>query len=98
MPWEITDFISHPLWMIVALVLAAVTRAQRRGWWDPSACPVRLTGKTAIVTGANTGTRSITCFSNKLIKSFRKNRRGKNVLSDALYTLGNKVHVVYLRM
>lgn len=32
-----------------------VVRLQRRGRWDPRACPVQLKGKTAIVTGANSG-------------------------------------------
>ncbi|XP_077458179.1 retinol dehydrogenase 12 [Stigmatopora argus] len=49
------DVISHPLWMVTTLILWRVVRSQRRGSWDPCACPVQLNGKTAIVTGANTG-------------------------------------------
>ncbi|XP_072518142.1 retinol dehydrogenase 12 [Salminus brasiliensis] len=55
MSWHYTDLFSHPLWFACTVVLAAVTRMQRRGRWDPRSCTVRLTGKTAIVTGANTG-------------------------------------------
>lgn len=47
--------LAHPLWAACTLVLALVVRAQRRARWDPQACPVDLRGKTAIVTGANTG-------------------------------------------
>lgn len=51
------DLFYHPLWVVSAAVLAAVLRLQRRLRWTPGACDVRLTGKTAIVTGANTGKR-----------------------------------------
>lgn len=50
-----TDLFCHPLWVVSTAVLAMVVRLQRRGRWDPRACPVQLKGKTAIVTGANSG-------------------------------------------
>lgn len=53
MQW--TDLFCHPLWVVSTAMLAMVVRLQRRGRWDPRACPVQLKGKTAIVTGANTG-------------------------------------------
>ncbi|KAM9781520.1 retinol dehydrogenase 12-like [Syngnathus typhle] len=49
------DVIAHLLWMVITLLLWMVVRAQRRGPWDPRACPTQLKGKTAIVTGANSG-------------------------------------------
>lgn len=49
------DFFCHPLWAVTTALLAAVVRLQQRPRWDPRTCEVRLTGKTAIVTGANTG-------------------------------------------
>lgn len=49
------DIFSHPVWALLSALLALVVRIQRRVRWDPRACTVRLTGKTAIVTGANTG-------------------------------------------
>ncbi|KAJ8338733.1 hypothetical protein SKAU_G00355190 [Synaphobranchus kaupii] len=55
MEWLWTDIFWHPLWAFSTLILAFVLRSQRRGPWDPRACPVELKGKTAIVTGANTG-------------------------------------------
>nr|XP_061814534.1 retinol dehydrogenase 13-like [Nerophis lumbriciformis] len=41
--------------MVATLLLLMVVRSQRRGSWDPRACPTHLKGKTAIVTGANSG-------------------------------------------
>lgn len=47
--------LRNPLWVVVSLVLALVVKVQRRSRWDPRSCPVDLRGKTALVTGANTG-------------------------------------------
>lgn len=49
------DILYHPLWVFSTVLLSFVVRLQRRGFWDPLRCTVRLNGKTAIVTGANTG-------------------------------------------
>lgn len=48
-------FLCHPVWAVSTALLAVVVRLQRRGRWDPQASDVQLKGKTAIVTGANTG-------------------------------------------
>ncbi|KAM6979565.1 retinol dehydrogenase 12 [Aplochiton taeniatus] len=53
MSWN--DLLSHPLWALSTVILGVIVRAQRRGPWNPRACTVQLRGKTAIVTGANTG-------------------------------------------
>lgn len=53
MNWS--DILYHPVWICSTALLAFVVRLQRRGRWYPQACTVRLKGKTAIVTGANTG-------------------------------------------
>ncbi|KAM9409867.1 retinol dehydrogenase 12-like [Pholidichthys leucotaenia] len=49
------DFFYHPIWVVSTALLALIVHLQKRVRWDPKSCPVRLTGKTAIVTGANTG-------------------------------------------
>lgn len=45
----------HPIWVVFTALLAAVVYLQRRWGWDPKVCSVRLQGKVAVVTGANTG-------------------------------------------
>ncbi|XP_061899435.1 retinol dehydrogenase 12 isoform X2 [Entelurus aequoreus] len=49
------DVVYSPLWMVSTVLLALVVRLQRRGCWDPRSCPTQLRGKTAMVTGANSG-------------------------------------------
>lgn len=56
------DVLGHPVWAVSAALLAIVVRLQRRARWDPRACSARLAGKTAIVTGANTGRSHSPCF------------------------------------
>ncbi|XP_041039945.1 retinol dehydrogenase 11 [Carcharodon carcharias] len=46
---------SHLVCLAVSVVLFLIVKLQRRGRWRPRECPVDLNGKTAIVTGANTG-------------------------------------------
>lgn len=60
MHWS--DILNHPVWVVSTVLLAVVVRLQRRGRWDPHACTARLKGKTAIVTGANSGWLDSTCF------------------------------------
>ncbi|XP_028303653.1 retinol dehydrogenase 11 [Gouania willdenowi] len=52
---ELLDLLSHPIWAVSTVLLAVVVRLQRRARWDPRTWDLRLTGKVAIVTGANTG-------------------------------------------
>ncbi|XP_034281977.1 retinol dehydrogenase 12-like isoform X2 [Pantherophis guttatus] len=52
---EGTALFSHPLWFICSLTLLALLWVRRRKSWRPEACPVDLSGKTAIVTGASSG-------------------------------------------
>ncbi|KAL7975880.1 hypothetical protein Chor_011795 [Crotalus horridus] len=52
---ERAALLSHPLWFICSLALLALLWARGRKSWRPEACPVDLSGKTAIVTGASSG-------------------------------------------
>uniref|UniRef100_A0A8C9FY41 Retinol dehydrogenase 13 n=1 Tax=Pavo cristatus TaxID=9049 RepID=A0A8C9FY41_PAVCR len=52
---ELPSFCSHPFWFVLALLLGLLLWATRRRAWDPRGCPTDLSGRTAIVTGANSG-------------------------------------------
>nr|XP_008119823.1 PREDICTED: retinol dehydrogenase 13 [Anolis carolinensis] len=46
---------SHPVWFACALALSTALWVRKKRRWAPGTCPVDLSGKTAIVTGANSG-------------------------------------------
>ncbi|XP_072718398.1 retinol dehydrogenase 12-like [Ciconia boyciana] len=52
---ELLSACSHPCWPLLALLLGLLLWARRRRAWDPRKCPTDLTGRTVIVTGANSG-------------------------------------------
>lgn len=56
---ELPSACSHPCWFLLTLLLGLLLWARRRRAWDPRKCPTDLTGKTVIVTGANSGERGL---------------------------------------
>lgn len=58
---------SHQLWFICSLALLALLWAQRRKSWRPDTCPVDLSGKTAIVTGASSGESGLLAISAQIL-------------------------------
>uniref|UniRef100_A0A8B9QLM9 Retinol dehydrogenase 12 n=1 Tax=Apteryx owenii TaxID=8824 RepID=A0A8B9QLM9_APTOW len=54
---ELPSACSHPCWFVLALLLLLLLlwATRRSGTWLPRRCPTDLTGKTVIVTGANSG-------------------------------------------
>uniref|UniRef100_UPI00398F3FF0 retinol dehydrogenase 13-like n=1 Tax=Pristiophorus japonicus TaxID=55135 RepID=UPI00398F3FF0 len=98
----IISLASHPAWLIISVVLYCVVRLQRRGWWRPRECPVDLTGKTAIITGANTGIgKSIALdFAQRnarVILACRNLERGQRAEREIRLRSGNsKVHLYVL--
>lgn len=52
---ELLGALSPPWWLLLLLLLSLMLWAMRRSPWEPRKCPTDLTGKTVIVTGANSG-------------------------------------------
>uniref|UniRef100_A0A8C3RWW4 Uncharacterized protein n=1 Tax=Chelydra serpentina TaxID=8475 RepID=A0A8C3RWW4_CHESE len=80
---ELTGFGSHLAWAACVLGLALLLRARRKGSWHPRLSATDLTGKTAIVTGANSGLPfSITAEG--LEQTFATNYLGPFLLTNLL--------------
>ncbi|XP_054028206.1 retinol dehydrogenase 13-like [Dryobates pubescens] len=85
---------SHPCWFLLTLLLGLLLWAQRRQRWDPRGCPTDLTGKTVIVTGANSGIGKCVAMdlarrNARTILACRSQERGQAAVEEIRAATGN---------
>lgn len=73
---ELPSACSHPGWSVLALGLGLLLWARRRRGWDPRRCPTDLTGKTVIVTGANSGETALVAWGATVLQRLGRGDAG----------------------
>ncbi|XP_078534870.1 retinol dehydrogenase 12-like [Lissotriton helveticus] len=86
--------LSHPAWALCALLLALLLRLRRGASWHPRLCPLDLSGKTALVTGANTGIGKCIALdlarrNARVLLACRSRERGQEALTEIQKKTGN---------
>ncbi|XP_072112931.1 retinol dehydrogenase 11-like [Mobula birostris] len=95
----LSSLTSHPLWFVASILLYLVVRLQSKSCWRPRDCPVDLNGKTAIVTGSNTGVgryiaRDFARRNARVILACRSEERGRRAEREIRQRTGNSnVHL-----
>ncbi|XP_062430569.1 retinol dehydrogenase 12-like [Rhea pennata] len=92
---ELPSACSHPCWFVLTLLLLLLLWAARRsGTWLPRRCPTDLTGKTVIVTGANSGIGKCVALelarrNARTILACRSRERGEAAAAEIRAATGN---------